>query len=576
MKSRLLAVSLLLLWGVNGMAQRAETEWADPHPASSAAWQDMKQPQLGWGTTNERYPLNAVPRTDKQLRLYAWRGERVAAQALLLAPNDIASMHVEVSDLICGKKVIPQQCVRKYYAYYAMADAFRNKSGKSGGLRNKADFDSSLVADRLSPVEPIKVSARSLRPIWLDIRVPQDAAPGVYKGWLKAQCDGQWTQIPLSVEVGRRTLPQPKDWYFHLDLWQNPYAVARYYGVPLWSKEHFDIMRPLMQLLADAGQKVITCSIIQHPWNSQTEDPFESMIGKTKKLDGTWAYNYEVFDRWVQFMMSVGIDRQIDCYTMVPWHLKFEYFDEATNCTQIVNAKPGEQAYEDYLLPFLRDFARHLKAKGWFERTCISMDERPMDLLRAAWTVLRKADPDFKIEGACDYYPEQVQGNLHDLSIGYQHGLLSKEILEARRQAGRKTTLYTCCGPERPNTFTFSPPAESAAIGWSIAAADYDGYLRWAYNSWVKNPCQDGRFRTWPSGDCFLVYPGGSSIRMEKLVQGIQAYEKIRLLKKELSGKQLVRLQEAVDTFHPNVFKKEVDAASLLEKAEATLRELSK
>lgn len=29
---------------------------------------------------------------------------------------------------------------------------------------------------------------------------------------------------------------------------ENPYAVARYYGVPLWSKEHFDAMRPIIIL----------------------------------------------------------------------------------------------------------------------------------------------------------------------------------------------------------------------------------------------------------------------------------------------------------------------------------------
>lgn len=40
-----------------------------------------------------------------------------------------------------------------------------------------------------------------------------------------------------------RTLPAPAEWAYHLDLWQNPFAVARYYQVPLWSKEHFDAMR---------------------------------------------------------------------------------------------------------------------------------------------------------------------------------------------------------------------------------------------------------------------------------------------------------------------------------------------
>ena len=50
-------------------------------------------------------------------------------------------------------------------------------------------------------------------------------------------------ELQIEVDVLNRTLPAPKDWAFHLDLWQNPYSVARYYQVPLWSKEHFDAMR---------------------------------------------------------------------------------------------------------------------------------------------------------------------------------------------------------------------------------------------------------------------------------------------------------------------------------------------
>ena len=54
-------------------------------------------------------------------------------------------------------------------------------------------------------------------------------------------------------------------------MWQSPYAVARYYQVPLWSQEHLDAMRPLMKMLADAGQKIITATLTHKPWNGQTD-----------------------------------------------------------------------------------------------------------------------------------------------------------------------------------------------------------------------------------------------------------------------------------------------------------------
>jgi len=335
-------------------------------------------------------------------------------------------------------------------------------------------------------------------------------------------------------------------------LWQNPYAVARFHQVPLWSEAHFDAIRPVMKKLADAGQKVITTSIMHKPWNGQVEDPFESMILKTKKIDGTWSYDYTVFDKWVEFMMSVGIDRQINCYTLVPWALKYDYIDQATSRMQFIEAKPGEAAYEDYWGTFLKDFASHLRKKGWFERTTIAMDERQIDAMKEAIKVIRKADPDFKITLAGNFYAE-IEPEIYDYCLAFSHNF-PEETKRLREKAGKPGTYYTCCAEARPNTFTFSPPAEATWIGWHIAEGRYDGYLRWAYNSWTIDPFRDSRFRTWAAGDCYLVYPFGySSIRFERLIEGFQDYEKIRILRNEFANnkadKQLKKLDATVALF---------------------------
>ena len=65
-----------------------------------------------------------------------------------------------------------------------------------------------------------------------------------------------------------------------------------------------------------------------------------------------------------------------------------------------------------------------------------------------------------------------------------------------------------------------------------------DGYLRWAYNSWPLEPLLDSRFRSWAGGDTYLVYPGARScIRFERLIEGIQAHEKINILRQEFEKK---------------------------------------
>ena len=72
-------------------------------------------------------------------------------------------------------------------------------------------------------------------------------------------------------------------------------------------------------------------------------------------------------------------------------------------------------------------------------------------------------------------------------------------------------------------------------------AHDYDGMLRWAYNSWPARPELDSRFRYWASGDTYIVYPGArSSVRFERLIDGIEVFEKVHALRKNYAGKKKV------------------------------------
>ena len=234
-------------------------------------------------------------------------------------------------------------------------------------------------------------------------------------------------------------VPIPPNGY--LDLWQSPFAVARYYQVPLWSQEHLDAMRPLMKMLADAGQKIITATLTHKPWNGQTEDYFETMVTWMKRADGTWAFDYTVFDRWVEFMMSVGIDQQINCYSMVPWELSFQYFDQATNSLQFVKTAPGEPAYEEIWVAMLASFSKHLKEKGWFDICTIAMDERPMEVMQKTLKVIRKADPEFKVSLAGNYHAE-IEPDLYDYCITIGQNF-PEEVRLRRLAENKRTTYYT-------------------------------------------------------------------------------------------------------------------------------------
>ena len=203
---------------------------------------------------------------------------------------------------------------------------------------------------------------------------------------------------------------------------------------------------------------------------------------------------------------------------------------------------------------------------------------RQPDQFKAAFETLKRADPDFRIKGAIDYSPEisQLLPMMQDISLIHDHAGIPAEVVEQRRANRQFTTFYTCNAPLRPNTFTFSPPAEATWIGLHAAALGFDGYLRWAYNSWVSDPCSDSRFRKWHSGDCYLVYPTCSSIRFERLVQGIQDYEKICLLREETKNSPAGQkaLKKLLEPFKEIKYQPGTDAGKLVREAEAALRKI--
>lgn len=524
-------------------AQTSEYYQEAPNPVATptSLWANVKTPQVNWGNTDTRYkkeepaPAGSI---QKNMNLTAWRGEKVSAQLVVCTPEVLEQLSFSVSDLTSGKETIGRDCVQTGFVRYVMTDEL-NKDGLGGcGYRNNADFDSTLVADPIDHLTPhLKIPAHTTQGGWISIRVPQEARAGHYSGTVTVK-DGDriLSKLALNINVKNRVLPAPSEWAFHLDLWQNPYAVARYYNVAPFSQAHFDLMRPLMKLYADAGGKVITTSIMHKPWNGQTYDPFESMVTWLKKADGSWYFDYTVFDKWVEFMMSVGVKKEICCFSMVPWRLSFQYLDQASNSFKFLEAKPGEEAYEMFWTTMLKSFAQHLKEKGWFDITHIAMDERPKKDMLETLKVIRKADKDFKVSLAGTYHEDLVD-ELDDYCITIAEKFPAATI-QKRRDAGKVTTYYTCCTEPRPNTFTFSQPAEAEWLAWHSAKENLDGYLRWALNSWVKNPLQDSRFTAWAAGDTYLIYPGGrTSIRLERMTEGVQAFEKIRILKTEFAQK---------------------------------------
>ena len=376
---------------------------------------------------------------------------------------------------------------------------------------------------RFEVYDRVKWNSDDDGPRVVEVSVPADAKPGVYSCGM------------MNIRVVDRVLPPAKEWKYFLDLWQHPWAVSRYHDVKPFSKKHYAKMRPVYELLASAGQKTITTTILPEAWDHQCYDAYGTMIGRVKREDGTWQFDYSVFDEYVEFCRGCGLGPAICCYTLCPWGYVVRW-QNAKGETESCVAKPGTKEFEDYWGVFLQAFATHLKQKGWFEQTYISMDERSIEDVKLIGEFVQKHAPGLRISMAGNQLPSQYGVTIDDFCMILSDKINADYLKETaeRRAKGMVTTYYVCCWPLYPNTFMSSGPGEAFWLGAYPAMIGLDGFLRWAWNSWPKDPRKDATYWAWTAGDTFLCYPDGEpSWRFMELRNGIAAAEKVRLLKEQ-------------------------------------------
>ena len=502
----------------------------------------------------------------KTWKATAWRNERVNGQFVVWSSTEERQLRIQSSDLVSEGGRIPASAVRGRFVRYVRASLIKGE---------KVIVPEQYVGDCLDDVSStdtgwLDMPKNGFRPVWVTVTVPKDAKPGVYRGSVTVRAYGnRRVTFPVELAVRDETLADHKDWSFFLDLWQHPWAVARYHRVKPFSDAHFARMEPLLKELAAGGQKTITTTITDLPWNHQNFDAYRTMIEHVRNADGTWRRDYSIFDAWVTFAQKCGLGPQIHCYTMASWGNIVYYVDGATGDRVAVELKAGTPEHETFWGVFLEDFERHLAAKGWLDRTYIALDERSREELMASAACVKRYAPHLKIAMAGNKPPSTFTGIDVQNYCSAMRMITPEYIAEVggRREKGYTTTYYICCGPLRPNTFTVSPLEESRWLGLFASAKDLDGMLRWAAFNWTRDPMLDSTFpghrgtSTWRPGDCYLLYPEGrASVRWEVFRDSIENFEKIRQLR--AAGKMTAGLENALKALEYNAASAEKQASA--------------
>ena len=557
------------------------TEPRDTAAVETQKWTEFSDPlELTWASKDIHHRQfknpEASPVAISDTTVTAWRGERIGLEALLISTVSTGPLKVNLSELKHAGKTVSMPGCYAAFMRYVITTAY-NTCGYPD-----ANLPTYTVPDMIDlPGTSVEMEPQSVRPIWCSVEIPHDITPGLYTATLSVSDKKNKVlgSLTLNIDINQHSLPAPKDYSFYLDMWQQPYAISRYYNVEPWSKEHFEHLAPYADMLARAGQKTVSVILFYEPWGEQSNDKFEPMVQTTKTKDGAWAYDYSILDNYVEFMAGHGIDKNISCFTMIPWDMQFRYFDENTGKYEFLSTKTSSPEYEALWTDFLLSLTAHLKEKGWFEKSLIVMDERGLPDMLNAFNVAKKAVPDIKMSLAGNYHDELVN-ELESYTV-IKGDFFPDDVLASRRAKGWTSLMYTCCATPAPSQFSNSDTADGAYLPVYSTATGFDGYLHWSFTNWTDNPLTDTRFHMFAPGDTYFVYPDSrSSIRYERMLEGIQMSEKIRILRNEFTQNAdidgLAALEEALTPIRSGAMTTYYPTSKVINSLQKAIDKLSK
>jgi len=409
--------------------------------------------------------------------------------------------------------------------------------------------------DQLSPDCPQTVPANTSRPVWVSLRVPADAAADRYQGSVKIAAQGAAAvDIPLELTVADWALPSPSDFRACVGCEENPYGVAKQYGVKPWSEQHFALLESSLAQLGRIGNKWVNVPVLV-----QTEygNRCDSMIQWIRGKDQRWAFDYKVLDRYLDLHIKhCGPPRVINVVVMqgmkgqlkppAPGQIKF--LDEATGQTALLplstESRPPQSvaAWKAFALALLE----HLKTKGlaksvyWGHPLEAEADPELKNVLleavpEVAWIAgphemmfngtFAKNEKFYKVVETIRYW-----GNWPSFRV--DEGWRSKTLhLLNPRVGGTVFALHTTSMPFAYRVM----PDHALAFGRS-------GFTRVGADEWAAVHFDGAAMAKWQTGIpvLFTLWPGKagaqSSARFEALLEGIQETEARIFLEQSLQS----------------------------------------
>lgn len=424
---------------------------------------------------------------------------------------------------------------------------------------------------RAIPKNKLQLKRQKYRTVWFEVSVPPEIPADRYEIKItltdaagESLCED--TQFLTVVNAG---LPPQKlihtEW-FHAD------CIADYYKYKVFDEPHWQAIEHFMQTAVQRGQNMIYTPIFTPPLDTAPNEERTTiqLVGVTVRDDGSYAFDFTQFDRWVETALRCGFTH-------------FEISHLATQAGAIAAPKImatvhneykqifgwdsllSEPEYPAFLAICLPEITKELERLGIAENTYFHISDEPrfaqIDNYMLAKNAISPYVKGYKIMDALSNV------NFFDSGVvQYPVPTTDRVHLFMERDLPERWTYYCCTqGKGCSNRFFSMRLARTRAIGIQLFKFHIDGFLHWGYNFYNTagsrrhiNPYQisdainegeSGAYAGFPSGDAYLVYPGENgkpeeSIRLLALEAGLNDLRAMQALAEKTSYDHVLSLIE--------------------------------
>jgi hypothetical protein len=276
-----------------GVSELSFTAYASPDSITGGSNRHTGNIYI-WNTSlwDTLYPHSRPPAFEKPkpVRIFGTRNGTFRAKIAAGSEGPIENLEADLSPLTGPGGIIP---VRIAYA------------SPNPLVGSRLDI---LLNSPPAHIENSKKPSFTAVSIWIFADVPRNTRPGIYQSSLTVKAQGKDpVSVPVRVSVADWTLPNPEDRVSVMHLYQSPDTLAEYYKMPLWSEKHWALIEKSLKILGKNGNGSLLFPLLAKGQSGNRE----SMVCWIQQKNGSFTYDFSVFDQYLETAMKYHKPKQI-------------------------------------------------------------------------------------------------------------------------------------------------------------------------------------------------------------------------------------------------------------------------